>query len=94
MDVTPTRNDSKTSYAVVRYNFRTYAAGGVLAVVKGRENGEKLIKQYEACQSAADRQEGWRCFLERTDMKPGLDPQEATDLRQSTLELRESRDES
>jgi hypothetical protein len=85
-----TRDESKTSYAVVRYNFRTYAPGGVLAVVKGRETGEKLIQQFEACQSAADRQEGWRCFLERTDMKPGLDPQEATNLRQTSMELRES----
>jgi hypothetical protein len=89
-----TRDESKATYAVVCYNFRTYAPGGVVAVVKGRENGENIIKQYEAAQSAAERQEGWRCFLERTDMKPGLDPQEATNLRQSSLDMRESENQA
>ena len=85
-----TRDESKAAFAVVCYNVRTYASGGVVAVVKGRENGENIIKQYEAAQSATERQEGWRCFLERTEMKPGIDPKEATHQRQNSLDLREA----
>ena len=30
-------------------------------------------------------------FLERTDLKPGMDPEKATKLRQARLDIRESR---
>jgi hypothetical protein len=83
-------DESKFSFAVIRYNFRTYAAGGVMAIIKGRSQAEAAIAQFEAGQTGEDRQEGWRYFLERTDLKPGMDPAEATNLRQSRLEIRES----
>jgi hypothetical protein len=44
----------------------------------------------EGCQSPADRHEGWRYFFEKTDLKAGTDPAEATQLRQAQLEKRES----
>jgi len=46
----------------------------------------------ENCQSPADRHEGWRYFLEKTDLKPGMDPAQATNLRQTDLEIRESKE--
>jgi len=83
-------DESKASYAVIRYNHRTYVSGGVMAIVKGREAAEVIVRQFEAAQSSGDRHEGWRYFLERSDLKPGMDPKEATNLRQARLEVRES----
>ena len=84
------QDESKGAFAVIRFNFLTYAAGGVMAVVKGRVNSLATISQFEAGQSAEDRQAGWRYFLEKTDLKPGMDPGQATSLRQMHLDLRES----
>jgi hypothetical protein len=83
-------DESKASYAIVRYNLRTYESGGVMAVVKGRDSAEATMKRLEQEQSSADRHEGWRYFIEKTDLKPGMDPQEATKLRQMRLDIRES----
>jgi len=84
------RDESKGPYAVVRFNFLTYAAGGVMAIVKGHDNAQAIIRQFEAEQRAEDRQAGWRYFMEKTDLKPGMDPAQATNLRQMSLDLRES----
>jgi hypothetical protein len=82
--------ESKGSFAVIRYNLRTYESGGVMAVIKGRESAESILKQFEQSQTSEDRHIGWRYFLEKTDLKAGMDPVEATNLRQSRLEIRES----
>ncbi len=82
--------DSKGSFAVIRYNLRTYESGGVMAVIRGRETAESILKQFEQSQSSDDRHIGWRYFLEKTDLRPGMDPAEATNLRQTRLEIRES----
>ena len=37
--------ESKGSFAVIRYNLRTYESGGVMAVIKGRENAEAIQSQ-------------------------------------------------
>ena len=84
------QQDAKSSFAVVRYNSRTYDSGGVMAVIKGREAAETVLKQFERCQGSPDRDAGWRYFLEKTDLRAGMDPLEATKLRQARLELRES----
>lgn len=84
------QDESKVAFAVIRYNFRTYAAGGVMAIVKGRGNAEATKTQFEVGQSAQDRQEGWRYFLEKTDLKPGMNPEEATHARESRQDVRES----
>jgi len=84
------RDESKGSFAVIRYNLRTYVSGGVVAIIKGKSNAETTLKNLEGQQSSEDRHEGWRYFLEKTDLKAGMDPQEATSLRQVNLELRES----
>jgi hypothetical protein len=60
-------------------------------VVKGRTNAESTLKRFEDNQSSADRHEGWRYFLEKTTLKAGTDPAEATVLRQAELETRESK---
>jgi len=84
------QGESKASFAIVRYNARTYDSGGVMAVVKGREEAEAALKQLERSQNPGDRDAGWRYFLEKTDLRAGMDPQKATNLRQARLELRES----
>jgi len=85
------QDQSKASFAVIRYNFRTYASGGVMAVIKGRSNAKMKIENFEGGQSNEDRNAGWRYFLERTNLKPGMDPEKATKLRQARLDVRESR---
>ena len=47
------------------------------------------MKNFEEGQSSEDRHAGWRYFLEKTEIKPGTSPAEATDRRQAELELRE-----
>ena len=84
------QSDAKSSFAVIRYNLRTYESGGVMAVIKGKESAETVLKQFEQSQTSDDRHTGWRYFLEKTDLKPGMDPVEATNLRQSRLEIREA----
>jgi len=48
----------------------------------------------EAYQSPADRHEGWRYFFEKTELKAGMNPTEATKLRQEHLEDRESKEQN
>ncbi len=62
-----------------------------MAVIKGRRNAEMKIEPFEGGQSKEDRNAGWRYFLERTDLKPGMDPEKATKLRQARLDIRETR---
>ena len=61
-----------------------------MLVVKGRENAEARVKHFETGQSSEDRHAGWRYFVEKSDLKAGMDPAEATNLRQMKLEIRES----
>ncbi len=51
---------------------------------------ENLMRDYEFGQSEEDRYNGWRYFLEETDLAPGMNADEATKLRQVRLERRES----
>ena len=85
------RDESKASFAIIRYNFRTYESGGVMAVIKGHSNAKMKIEHFEGAQSNEDRNAGWRYFLERTNLKPGMDPEKATKLRQARLDVRESK---
>ncbi|PYV76370.1 MAG: hypothetical protein DMG97_04275 [Acidobacteria bacterium] len=62
----------------------------VLAVVKAHASAEHLMRDYEFGQSEEDRYNGWRYFLEETDLAPGMNADEATKLRQVRLERRES----
>jgi hypothetical protein len=84
-------DELKASYVVIRHNVRTYESAGVVEVVKGRANAESALKKFESEQSSADRHAGWRYFLEKTNLKAGTDPAEATVLRQAELENRESK---
>lgn len=60
-------------------------------MVSGRHNAESELKKLEDFQDSSDRHEGWRYFIDRTDLKAGTDPAEATRLRQAELEARESK---
>jgi len=35
-----TRDESSTSYVIIRHNIRTYRSAGVVEVIKGRQNAE------------------------------------------------------
>jgi len=83
-------NESKASFAIIRYNWRTYESGGVMEVVKGRENATQAIERLGGTQNKEAWNQGWRYFAEITDLKPGMDPGKATNLRQVSLDLRES----
>jgi hypothetical protein len=81
---------SDSSFAVVGFNERTYQSGGVAAVIKGIEAAQRTLKNFDSCQSEEKRRAGWRYFLEKTDLRPGMDPEKATQLRQVRLDLQES----
>ena len=91
MDQFLTRDYLTASYAIIRHNIRTYRSAGVLAVVRGKQNAESELKNFEDSQDPSDRHEGWRYFIEKTDLPAGTDPIEATLHRQSELEGRESK---
>jgi hypothetical protein len=84
------QDESKASFAVIRHNVRTYESGGVMIVIKGRTTAESALSQFERSQTSEDRHAGWRYFLEKTDLRAGMNPAEATTLRQMRLEVRES----
>ena len=71
---------------------RTYVSAGVVEVVQGRVNAEATMREYQNRQSPSDAHEGWRFFLEKTGLRAGMDPAQATDARQRDLELRESKE--
>jgi hypothetical protein len=70
---------------------RTYRSAGVVEVVRGKQSAESALKKFEESQSSADHHEGWRYFLEKTELKAGTQPAEATHLRQVELETRETK---
>jgi len=86
-----TNDKSNASYAIIRHNVRTYQSAGVVLVVKGKENAESELGKLESAQPSDDRHQGWRYFIEKTSMKAGTDPAEATHQRQAELDLRESK---
>jgi len=73
---------------------RTYVSAGVVEVIQGRQNAEATMREYQNRQSPPDAHEGWRYFLEKTGLRAGMDPAQATDARQRDLELRESKEAS
>jgi hypothetical protein len=87
-------NNFEHTFAVIRFNEKTYISGGVMAVVKGTESAQRTLNDFEWCQSQEDRGAGWRYFLEETDLQPGTDPGKATRLRQLRLDLQESQAKS
>ncbi|MGH9495841.1 MAG: hypothetical protein ACRD3B_12650 [Candidatus Sulfotelmatobacter sp.] len=62
----------------------------MVEVVSGASNAEAALKKIQECQDSGDHFQGWRYFLEKTDLKAGTDPAQATSLRQSALDNRES----
>ena len=87
-------NNSEHTFAIIRFNEKTYISGGVVAVVKGTESAQRALNDFEWCQNQEDRSAGWRYFLEETDLQPGIDPAKATKLRQLRLDLYESQAKS
>jgi hypothetical protein len=77
------------SFAVVRFNEQTYQSGGVVSVIKGIEAAQRTLNDFDWCQGEENRRVGWRYFLEKTDLPPGMDPEKATTLRQVRFDLQE-----
>ena len=86
-----TREELSATYVIIRHNVRTYRSAGVVEVVRGRQNAESAARKFEADQGSADHHEGWRYFIEKTEIRAGTDPTEATERRQAELEVRESK---
>lgn len=61
-------------------------------MIHGRQNAEATMREYQNRQASPDAHEGWRYFLEKSDLKAGTDPAQATHLRQRDLEIRESKE--
>src|SRR5207245_10417510 len=78
----------RSSFAIIRFNSRTYESCGVMAVLKAHTAAEHLMGDYEFGQSEEDRYNGWRYFLEETDLAPGMNADEATELRAVRLDGR------
>jgi hypothetical protein len=70
---------------------RTYISGGVVEIVRGQDTAAASIRRLEQEQSSEDRHEGWRYFLEETELQPGMDPQQATRQRWTDFEAREAK---
>ena len=70
---------------------RTYESGGVVEVIRGKQNAERALKELDSGQHSADRTEGWRYFCEKTELRAGMDPAKATHLREADLDIRESK---
>jgi len=80
---------ANSSFAVVRFNEQTYQSGGVVSVIKGIEAAQRTLNDFDWCQGEENRRAGWRYFLEKTDLPPGMDPEKATTLRQVRFDLQE-----
>lgn len=61
-------------------------------MIHGRQNAEATMREYQNRQAPPDAHEGWRYFLEKTELRAGMNPVEATDRRQRDLEIREARE--
>ena len=79
-----------SSFAIVRYNHRTYRSGGVVAVVEGRTAAERTLLEFEDSLSEKDRHADWRFFVEATDVAAGTEADEATRIRQEQLDKEDS----
>src|SRR2546427_13250360 len=80
----------RSSFAIIRFNSRTYESGGVMAVLQAHAAAERLMGLYEFGQSEEDRYNGWRYFLEETHLAPGTNFDEGSKLRSVLLEGGES----
>jgi len=60
-------------------------------VLRGKRDAETALKKLEDFQSSMEQHQGWRYFIEKSRLKAGTDPAEATHLRQSDLEAREAK---
>ncbi|HEY7098005.1 MAG TPA: hypothetical protein VH437_14860 [Terriglobales bacterium] len=85
-----TRDDLTSTYAIIRHNIRTYRSAGVVEVVKGKLRAESTLRKLETWQDSTDHHEGWRYFIERSHLKAGTDPRDATRHRQAEFERQES----
>jgi len=82
------RTESASAFAIVRFNAQTYDRGSVVAVIRKRSSAETAITQIRDLQESSEWIEGWRYFLEKTDLIPGMDPQEATRAREAAFTRR------
>jgi hypothetical protein len=80
---------TESSFAIVMFNEHTYLPGKVVAVVKRMTAAQKILAECILCQTPENRREGWRYFLEKSDLEPGMDPTKATQVRQVRSDVRD-----
>ena len=80
-----------STFAIVRFNAKTYDRGAVVALIRGRANAESAMAEMQRVQESSDWVAGWRYFLEHTDLNPGMDLQRATRAREALFQEREAR---
>jgi len=78
-------HSSKSAFAIVRFNAKTYDRGAVIAVIGGRANAEATMAEIQRVQESSDWVAGWRYFLEQTDLNPGMDPKRSNPRSAGTL---------
>jgi hypothetical protein len=84
------KSKSPRSFTIILFNEKTYRPGGVVAVVEGPEDAQKVLNEFQWGQSPEDRRAGWRFFVEESNLPPGTDPAKATKLRQQRLDMQEA----
>jgi hypothetical protein len=60
-----------------------------VAVIEGTNAAERALNDFNSCQSEEGRRAGWMYFLEKTDLKPGMDAARATRLREVHFDSQE-----
>jgi hypothetical protein len=67
-------DESKASYLIIKHKHGSPKGWSVIAVVKGRGFAEQKVLALNA------QRNGWSYYLERTSMRPGTDPELATNI--------------
>lgn len=85
------QHESRIAYAIIRHNIRTYVSAGVVQVIRGQQNATRAVAKFEESQTSNDHHDGWRYFLEETQLTPGMDAEEATRQRWLEFDAREAK---
>ena len=84
-------DETKASYAVIKHRFGTSKGSEVVWVIRGKALAAQMVEEYNRKLTTSERQDGWGHYRERTDMKPGTDPELATKYWWQDRETRQAR---
>lgn len=72
-------DETEASYAIIKHNFTTRNGSEVVRVVKGIGGAEQAVEEYNRKLTAQQKEDGWRHYHQETHMKPGTNPEAATE---------------